>query len=201
MRFGGNMPKILDYVLGGYTIDSIMTRQDGGPLSITQSTDYSTKYGVTGFGGTTRPNLVPGVNPCYSGTPQSRSGWLGSASKVYFNGAAFSGTPAFTYGNSPRTLPCKGPGYSNTDINISKTFPIGEHVKVKFLAEGLNVTNTTQFGLSSTALATNGSGPSSPSGGVPALAVPGLTATGGGPGQLTQLNYSRFIQLGGRITF
>jgi hypothetical protein len=202
MQFFSNMPRILDYVVGGYTIDAIIIRQDGGPLSITQATNYSTKYGVTGFGGTVRPNFAAGgPSPCFSGAPQTRSGWQGSAGSVYFNAAAFAGTPAFTYGNVPRTLPCKGPGLSNTDLNVSKTFPIGEHVKVKFLAEALNVTNTTEFGLSSTAIATNGSGPSSPAGGAPALAIPSENTTGGGPGQLTQLNYSRFIQLGGRIIF
>ena len=172
-QFFGGMPKILDYVLGGYNVSAIVVRQDGGPLAVTQSTNYSTTYGVTGFGGTIRPNLVAGVNPCFSGSPQSRSGYSGTG--LYFNPAAFAGTRAFTYGNEPRSLPCKGPGLSNMDINVFKTFSITEKVKLRFLAEALNVTNTTQFGLASSALSTNVK-PSSP-GVAPTLQATGTTGT------------------------
>jgi hypothetical protein len=196
-RFGGGMPRILDYAIGGYDIDSITIHQNGGPLAITQSTDESTNYGVLGFGGSsgtsgvTRPNMVPGVNPCYTGTPNSRDGYNGTG--IYFNAAAFSGVPAFTYGNTPRGIPCKGPGLSNTDLSVHKTFAIGEHVKIKFIATALNVFNATQFELANTALTTTQSSKS------PGI-TPTLTATGT-TGTMIQGNYSRLIQLGGRISF
>ena len=65
------------------------------------------------------------------------------------------------------------------------TFSIGWRVKVQFRAEALNVTNTTQYGLSSVAL------PVTPA---------ALTSTSAF-GQLSQINYSRLIQMGGRISF
>ena len=58
----------------------------------------------------------------------------------------------------PRTLPCKGPGLSNTDLSINKTFSIGESMKIQFRAEALNVTNTTQFSIASTSLSASHTG-------------------------------------------
>jgi hypothetical protein len=188
-RFFSGMPRILDALLGGYEINSVSIRQDGGPVGITQGTNLSTTYGVTGFGGQARPNLVAGVSPCYTGKPGDRSGYNGTG--LYFNTAAFSGTRAFTYGNAPRTLPCKGPGLSNTDLSINKTFSIGERVKIQFRAEALNVTNTTQFSIASTSLSASTPGVAN----APTLSASSTT------GKLAQNNYSRLIQLGGRISF
>jgi hypothetical protein len=131
------------------------------------------------------------VSPCYSGRPESRDGLGGKP--IYFNSAAFSGTPAFAYGTQPRSLPCKGPGLSNTDLSINKMFTITEKVKFQFRAEALNVMNTPQFTLSSFALAASQSS-KTPGG---AVALSPSTTTG----QLNQINYNRLIQLGGRITF
>lgn len=89
-RYFGNMPRLLDLLVGGYDINSVSSRQDGGPLVSTQATNYSTQYGVTGFGGQVRPTYVPGANPCYSGKVLARTGQPGSGR--YFNTDAFTGT-------------------------------------------------------------------------------------------------------------
>ena len=182
------MPKYLDMIVGGYKVDAIISRQDGGPIGITQGTsESSSQYGITGFGGQARPNLT-GINPCYNGTPEQKV----NANGFYFNPAAFSGTRAFTYGNTPRTLGCKGPGLSDTDLNLTKTFSVGERVKIRFIAEALNVTNTPQFSLSGTSLTTTATGVGT---------APKVSGTPGTTGILSQNNYNRFIQLGGRIYF
>jgi hypothetical protein len=188
----GNAPRIVDMLIGGYDINAVISRQDGGPHSITQSTDYSSTYGSSEFDGQVRPTLVPGINPCRSGTPESRGGTNGTP--IYFNAAAFTGTPAFHYGTQPRTLPCKGPGLSNTDLSINKTFSFGERgEKVQFRAEALNVTNTPQFSIASVALSASQT-TKTPTGAV--TLTPSTTT-----GTLSQKNYNRLIQLGGRITF
>ena len=188
-KFLSGAPRVVDLLIGGYNLNAIISKQDGGPIGVTQGTNLSAStFGVSGFGGSViRPNLT-GVNPCYSGTPESRVNANGS----YFNPAAFSGARPFTYGNAPRTLSCKGPGLSSTDLNVTKDFKVGERVTVRFLAEAINLTNTPQFALSGTSLTTTSTG---------AGTAPTVKATAGTTGQLSQINYNRFIQLGGRIFF
>ena len=69
-----NMPRILDYVLGGYEINTVSILQNGSPLSITQTDLSTSQSGINnstlGFGGSTqRPTLIG--NPCLSGAPES----------------------------------------------------------------------------------------------------------------------------------
>jgi hypothetical protein len=196
-----NMNKWLDYAVGGWQINDEWIDQNGSPLAISQ-TDLNSggTYGATSVGGSDqRPNLVAGANPCYSGKPGNRDG-LGSNGR-YFNLAAFSLAAPYTYGNAPRTLPCKGPGYDNQDISLFKDFNVGEGIKIQFRAEALNAMNTPELGTPNNVL--------SPATGY-TLTAPG---TGGcttpvngycpsSTGEITSsLGFGRIIQLGGRITF
>jgi hypothetical protein len=157
----------MDLAVGGWTFNNIMIVQDGAPLPISQTTNSNSAFGNLG----TRPSLVPGVNPCYSGRPQDRL-------NAYFNPAAFTTTPAGSYGNSPRTLNCYGPGYANFDLSLNKTFHVTERVHAEFRAEALNAFNTPQF---------NG---------------PNLAADSSTAGKITgTLGFPRLVQLGGRLTF
>ena len=70
----------------------------------------------------------------------------------YFNLAAFTGTPALTYSSMPRAINCYGPGYSNSDFSVNKTFSITERIKLDFRAEALNVTNSSEFNAPGTTL-------------------------------------------------
>ena len=157
----------MDLAVGGWTFNNIMIVQDGAPLPISQTTNSNSAFGNLG----TRPSLVPGVNPCFSGRPQDRL-------NAYFNPAAFTTTPAGSYGNSPRTLNCYGPGYANFDLSLNKTFHVTERVHAEFRAEALNAFNTPQF---------NG---------------PNLAADSSTAGKITgTLGFPRLVQLGGRLTF
>jgi len=114
---------------------------------------------------------VAGVNPCYSGSPESRL-------KNYFNAGAFTVTPKYSYGNVPRTINCYGPGYTNSDLSLNKSFTVTERVKAQFRAEALNAFNTPQFN------------------------TPNVTVGNSSVGQITgTLGFPRLVQLGGRITF
>ena len=188
-RYFGGMPRLLDYVLGGYHFDAIITREDGSAINVTQGTNLSSgSFGVSGFGGSSiRPNFS-GTSPCYGGTPEQKVNNNG----FYFNPAGFTGTKAFTYGNVPRQISCKGPGLSDTDVNLNKDFAVGERVKIRVIVEALNVTNTPEFLLSGQSLTTTSTGVGT---------APTLKGTLGTTGILSQNNYNRFIQIGGRIFF
>jgi len=166
-QFMAGASKWLDLVVGGWRFNDVMILQSGGPMAITQSNSNSSLGN-----GAMRPTIVPGVNPCKSGSPEGRL-------TNYFNVAAFSITPQFGYGNQPRTSNCYGPGYVNSDLSLNKNFNITEKIHAEFRAEALNAFNTPQF---------NG----------PALNI----STPASAGQITgTLGFPRLVQLGGRLTF
>jgi len=166
-QFLGGANHWVDLAVGGWRFNNVMILQDGAPLPISQTTNANSAFGNLG----TRPSLVPGVNPCYSGSPQGRL-------NKYYNPAAFTSTTAGTYGNSPRTLNCYGPGYTNFDLSLNKNFHLTERFNAEFRAEALNAFNTPQF---------NG---------------PNLAADSSTAGKITgTLGFPRLVQLGGRITF
>jgi hypothetical protein len=191
-RFLSNSNYFVDLFLGGWEVNDVTIIQNGSPLTFTQ-TDLTTNFGVSGFGGTVqRVSLVPGVNPCGSGSPQSRHAFV-QGNGTYFNVAAFKATPALTYSTMPRTIGCEGPGYANSDISINKTFSVGERAKVQFRAEALNAFNTPEF-----------SNPGLTFGATQAsLAVaPGPLTVASTTGKITATaGFARTIQLGARISF
>ena len=114
-------------------INGISTFQSGTPLPLTDAVNLTNS-----FGGGSRPNST-GQSAQLSGAAQSRlNGW--------FNKAAFTVPPAFTFGNLARTVPdVRGPGINNFDFAVFKNFPIGEHKEIQFRWENYNFTNTPPF--------------------------------------------------------
>ena len=198
-KFLGNAPWYVNELVGGWQLNDEWTLQNGIPLSIQQS-NLSTGLGTTGVGGSyQRPNLLGDAHTaCLSGRPQSRLGTAsvyGSIGQAqYLNPAAFTPAKPYTYGNAPRMLPCQGPGSNNSDVSINKNFKITERVNAQFRAEALNAFNTPQFGSPTLTYVVSANGVA----GTPTVpAVPTQTL-----GNVTsQINYSRIIQLGGRISF
>jgi hypothetical protein len=193
----GNVNRLVDTVVGGWKINDVTTLQNGGPLPVVQTDLSSGTFGTTGVGGSgQRPNLVAGVNPCYSGSPQSRLG--GGGVKTYFNLNAFTPALPYTYGNAPRTLACKGPGYSNSDLAINKNFKIRGRLNFEFRAEALNAFNKPEFSQPGNTLTFDSKN-------YP-LTLTSATftnpTTNASTGSITsQLGFSRIIQVGGRLSF
>jgi trimeric autotransporter adhesin len=194
-QYFANMNRWLDYGVGGWQINDEWIDQNGSPLAITQSNlNDSGTYGTPGVGGATqRPNLVAGVNPCKSGSPESRS----TAANPYFNLNAFTPAMPYSYGNTPRTIACKGPGYVNSDISLFKDFKIWEGINIQARVEALNAFNTPELGSPSTTLVPNsGYSPTGYTSGTPGF------GTASGTGVISSsLGFGRIIQIGGRISF
>lgn len=137
LPFGQNKPflgssKLMDYVVGGWSINVVSVMQSGYPLAITQSNNNS----VIGSS-VQRPNAT-GLSP-------ETSGALTDRLDGYINPAAFTQAPQFTFGNLSRTISMRGPGQINFDASIFKTFRIRERFRAQFRAEALNLTNTPMF--------------------------------------------------------
>ena len=128
-----NGGRALDYVVGGWSLNTFGIIQSGFPLSITQSNANS----VIGAS-YQRPNAT-GVSPATSGSIDSRlTDWL--------NPAAFVVAPQLTFGDISRFLDVRGPRLFSIDFSVFKSFIIGERFKAQFRAEALNATNTPYFG-------------------------------------------------------
>ena len=127
-KFGGNMNKAADLIIGGWQVNAIATFQNGFPLTFQRRM-------LGGFNdtfGTNRANLVgtPKTNlkPLTSGSTHQRSLSLRRASWVLLD-AAF----------------CALPGINNWDTGLFKNFAITEKVSFQFRFESFNAFNHTQW--------------------------------------------------------
>lgn len=138
-RFLGQSKGIVEKLVGGWTASGILTEQSGLPLVLSAPV----------FDGGSRPNWVSGVDPKLS---SSRS----TSEKVahWFNTAAFSLPPAYTFGNVSRTIgSARGPALHNLDFALEKRMQLVERLNMQFRAEAFNVTNTTHLGMPDTSMA------------------------------------------------
>jgi hypothetical protein len=129
----GGSGRLLDYVVGGWIVNTVSTFRTGFPLQISQSTNNDSAFGYA----SQRPSAT-GVSPETSGSLDARL-------NNYINPAAFVMSPAGTFGNISRTLSMRGPGQANLDASLFKNFAITECVRGQFRTEALNATNTPLF--------------------------------------------------------
>lgn len=205
-KFLGHSNRLVDQVVGGWSVNDEWVIQNGNPLSIVQTDFSSSTYGVTGVGGTEqRPNLAGSIySACVAGHPQGHLGNYGTGliRQAYVNPLAFTPAAPYTYGNTPRSLPCRNPGYDNTNLAVFKNFSITNRVKFQFRAEALNAFNTPLFAEPSNTLGLTANGLN----GVPLINGYTDTAKAGQGAQslgnvTTTLGFARIIQLGGRLSF
>lgn len=117
----------LNWVLGGWQTNGILTIQSGLPFSPVLQTS------TTNTGTGSRPNLVGEVS-----YPRTLQRW--------FDPSAFASPALYTYGNAGRNI-LFGPGRWNWDMSLFKNFVIREQTRFELRAEAFNVFNHPQFGL------------------------------------------------------
>jgi hypothetical protein len=118
------------FFIGGWQIGGIMVLQSGLPFTVTVPGSPAN----TGSG--SRANPVDGVSPKVDN--QSLSRW--------FNPAAFTTPPAFTWGTLGRNT-LRGPAIYNFDLMAGKKFRFTERTSLEFRSEFFNALNHPQFGL------------------------------------------------------
>jgi hypothetical protein len=127
-KFGKDMNKALDAVIGGWTAAGILSLHTGFPITV-NGTDVS---GTTARAA--RANCI---------APAQVNGDLDATQGGYqwFNPADFAQPSAGTFGNcGVSTL--RGPGLHTLDFNIAKYFSITEHQRIELRGEFINLTNT-----------------------------------------------------------
>jgi hypothetical protein len=133
-KFLGNVSRLTDLAVGGWSVNVVNVISSGFPLIISQSSNNNS---ATTFSSSQRPNAT-GISPETSGSVGQRiDNW------IYKD--AFSMSPTLTFGNVSRTISERGPGLFNWDISIFKTFSIYERFRAQFRAEALNAFNTPYF--------------------------------------------------------
>jgi hypothetical protein len=164
--FMANSNKAFEYLFGGWSVDGQQLIHSGVPIAITQTNSN------TGCNGCGQFATATGVSALTSGSVDSRlNDWV--------NIAAFTQTPAYSFGNVSPRINVYSPSLFNIDASLHKTVTFKEYYHVQFRAEALNLTNTVLFA----APTTNVSSP-------------------GTFGAITsQTNFPRLFQISVRITF
>src|SRR6266852_8149424 len=117
---GGSTHGVVGELIGGWSIAGIVTHSSGFPYTVFAGTsfDYS---GLNQFAD--RPNWAPGVTslPTNNGNPSNTF----SCHSGIGNCAVFTAPLGGQTGNVSRNL-FEGPGQTNVDFDLMKSFPVGE---------------------------------------------------------------------------
>jgi hypothetical protein len=132
----GNANPITEKILGGWQLAGFTAFETGQPFSVSYTAPGSQIYGASG-----RANRVPG-GPIY---PAHRS------HAEWFNTAAFTAPPAYTFGTSGYDM-LRGPNYQDWDMDLQKNISISERYKVQLRGDVFNVANHPNFSVPSSAI-------------------------------------------------
>ena len=132
----------LNWVLGGWQVNGIVTFQSGLPLLITQAVNNTNLFSPT-------------QRPTWTGADANISaGSVDKGEKIqrWFDTSAFSVTPAFQFGNTPRVMPnLRADGVKNVDVSLFKNnYFHGGKWNAQLRIEAFNVLNRVQFGIPNT---------------------------------------------------
>jgi hypothetical protein len=137
-KYGANMNRAVDAVVGGWQASTIVALHSGFPLAVYNATDTS----GTGSRGP-RPNC--GTQHVYGRKSSFDSSGVFQG-YVWMDPSGFSEPAAGTFGNCPAQGPDVGPGYENADIGVMKNFHITENKYFQFRSDFLNAFNNVQLG-------------------------------------------------------
>jgi hypothetical protein len=137
LPFGKNARGFVRAIGSGWTLNGILRYESGRPLPITMTNDL----GGLLFNGQKRPNVVadsPGV--------ASLDHKFDPNKDRYLNRGSWTDPGPLQFGNAPsRDSHTRGfPNYGE-DVSIFKVTPIGERFRLRFEAQGGNVTNRVKF--------------------------------------------------------
>ncbi len=129
-RFGNDMNKVANAVVGGWEVSGILTMHTGFAMTVNNWGDPS------GTGGwVSRTNCDSAISYPKSVVPGQGGGIQ------WFDGSSFTAVAAGHFGDCSNGK-VRGPGLKNFDMGLKKEFPFGETRKLEFRSEFLNLTNT-----------------------------------------------------------
>lgn len=136
---GGGMNRVMDGIVGGWSLDAFITLQTGQPLAILMASPRLAD-------GNQRPNVT-----CEQLTSGLSFKEAAMSEQSYLNSDCFADPGDNIPGNAPRFFSgLRGPGIRNLDLSLSKEFKIREGMELQVRAEMFNATNTPRFAFPST---------------------------------------------------
>jgi len=131
-------PRALDYLLGGWDVNTILNMRSGEPVTLAYTPNAQQQV-VPVLAVLGRNNYRPNV----TGSPVLPKGTR--TPQKYLNSATVS-TPLYyaPFGNSGRNT-FRGYAFYQADLGISKIFAITEQVRVLFRSEAFNLLNHSNF--------------------------------------------------------
>jgi hypothetical protein len=156
---GGGMNRVLDAVIGGWSIATMLTEQSGQPMAIGLNNPLLAN-------GSQRPDVVCGQLKSGTSMHDVALNWGTNSTAIsnglppvntFFNANCFADPGDQIPGNAPRYFPgLRVDGIHNADLNLYKSFVPKEGMRLEVRAEVFNVTNHPRFGQPNSAV---GSGP------------------------------------------
>src|SRR5262245_9887620 len=128
-HWGSDWGGVTNAILGGWKVGGIFQARTGLPITVTDGRARS----LQGERGAERPNCIGDPVP----SDQSITHWLDIN--------AFQAVPLGTFGNCPVGV-ARAPGYTNVDLVLSKSFPMGGERSLEFRMETFNLFNHPSFG-------------------------------------------------------
>jgi len=131
-RFGKDLNKAVNAVVGGWTISPILSLHTGFPMS---------PYGDDDHSGTNSRSSRPNCDSIAH--VQGRVAGVGFNGYQYFtNNGNFNVPTAGTFGTCPAQLGwLRGPGYDNIDLSLQKNVQFTERYKLQFRTDFVNAFN------------------------------------------------------------
>lgn len=137
---GKDMNRVLDAIVGGWSISTILTFQSGTPISMGLADARLAD-------GSQRPDVV--CSQLSSGLSYHTAA---STDSSVFNAGCFADPGDQIAGNAPRYFSnLRSDGIHNIDLSLSKEFTIREDMKLQIRGEFFNFTNTPRFNVPNTA--------------------------------------------------
>jgi len=144
-KFGNDMNKVANAIVGGWTVSPIMTLHTGFPQAL-----YATGNDPTGTGSRGLRPDCNGTNTVWGrrDAPASVGGGF-----IWFDPSNYT-NPTTTFGTcAPQLGGLRGPGYYNWDISLQKNFQLTERFKLQFRSDFLNAFNAVNLGAPNTSVA------------------------------------------------
>ncbi|HXE91670.1 MAG TPA: TonB-dependent receptor [Terriglobales bacterium] len=136
-KFGNDVSRGLDYLIGGWQISTVTNWSSGLPFSVRYD-----ECGSDRDTGPCRPDLIGDVDT------GDENGWLPTVGNLTTNGASigpWQRPQVGEFGTSGRNS-FRGPQFFNTDLSIFKNFTITERVRAQFRFNAFNVFNRVNWG-------------------------------------------------------
>jgi Carboxypeptidase regulatory-like domain len=148
-KFGGDMNKAVDAVVGGWTVSPIVTLHTGFPMSL-----YNNGKDLTG---TASRGLRPDCNGTNTVFGRQNATAAQGGGILWFDPSNYSN--AVGYGTcAPQIGQLRGPGFYNWDLSLQKNFHLTERFKLQFRGDFLNAFNRVNLAAPNTTVATSTTG-------------------------------------------